>query len=185
MQSVAQAEAARTIEMDAALFTAARRAKQAYPAETCRIERGLAIAIEGGVTLFADGSAWVASQSQPGGHYTVNGHCTCKDATVAPHGRCKHRWGKALARWAQSYVAAQPHERYYATYTAPDGQAHQGVAEWTVKGWLFVADDGLDPLYAAIQALALGGNVAIAEAQAQADGDLVRKVCTHNGATYR
>lgn len=67
--------------------------------------------------------------------------------------------------------------RYFATYYAPSGEAYQGIATQTGQGWLFVAEDGLDPLFASSAALALGGRVDLYEAQREADGDLVRKVC--------
>ena len=54
--------------------------------------------------------------------------------------------------------------RYFAMYTAPDGDTHDGIATQTGQGWLFVAEDGLDPLFASSAALVLYGQVDLAEA---------------------
>lgn len=49
------------------------------------------------VTLLGDGTASVASQTDPAKAYQVNGHCECKDAQYqAPEGWCKHRLATAL-----------------------------------------------------------------------------------------
>lgn len=168
------------VQFDAALRAAAARATAVYPAEHARIDRGLAIALTDGVTLCPDGTAAVASQSQPRLAYTVNGHCTCKDVAHAPAGRCKHRWAKALYKAALATVRRHPGpERWWATYYAPDGAAIPGVAVWCVgkQCYLFIPEDGQAPLYPALQALCLGGHIPTAEAQRVQDGDLVRKVC--------
>jgi len=99
---------AATVAFDAALLEAASKAKAAYPDERLRIERGLAICLADGVTLLADGTAQVASQSHPGECYRVNGHCTCLDVAEAPDGRCKHKWGRSLSRWARAACAGAP-----------------------------------------------------------------------------
>jgi hypothetical protein len=69
--------------------------------------------------------------------------------------------------------------RFYATYYAPDGEAHPGIAEWQTSKqcWLFTPEDGTDPAYYAIQALSLGADVTMLEAQRAQDGNLARKVC--------
>lgn len=72
MATVAQSHS--TVNFDTALRTATARAKAAYPAETCRIERGLAIALAGGVTLRADGTALVDSQTHPDRFYKETMH---------------------------------------------------------------------------------------------------------------
>ena len=90
-----------SVQFDAALLQATGRAKTAYPAEHVAIERGLQIALGGGVTLRADGMAIVQSQSHPGDTYRINGRCTCRAAAEAPEGRCKHRWAKSLTIWAR------------------------------------------------------------------------------------
>jgi len=170
-------ESALTVNFDRALRTAAEKALTRYAGEAERITRGLVLALNGAVTLQKDGTASVQSGSNPEISYTVNGHCDCHDAPRAQDGRCKHRYAKALVKKALDLIAIR---RFYATYTAPDGTAHQGIATATDRGWLFVADDGGIPLYAALQALALGGNCAIAEAkraEEEAAGGLAAIVC--------
>lgn len=86
-----------TVQFDTALRTLAAQAATRYAGEAARIERGLVIALNGGVTLQADGTARVQSQCNAEVVYAVNGHCDCKDAAHgAPDGRCKHRWAKTL-----------------------------------------------------------------------------------------
>lgn len=163
---------------DNALRAAAARACTRYAGEAARIERGLVLALNGAVTLHADGTASVQSASDTEIVYTVNGHCDCPDAARAPEGRCKHRWAKVLVKKAQAALDARP--RYYATYYAPDGTAHPGIATATEMGWLFIGDAREEPLYAAPQALVLGGNCAIADAkraEEEAAGGLAAIVC--------
>lgn len=181
-------ESASTVNFDAALLAAAARAKATYPTERCRIERGLAIVLSGGVDVLPTGIALVQSQSQPGVQYTVNGRCSCPDEQRAPGGRCKHRWSKSLYKAA---LADQKRhagtDRYWATYYSPDGVQHPGIAAWQAdrQCWLFTPEDGTDMLYPAMQALALGGHIATAEAQWQAEGNLVERVCHHSGASAK
>src|SRR5215471_10862 len=71
----------------------AERAKAALP-ETVngRIEKAIAIVLNGDVELLPDGKAKVASQSNGSTTYfVVNGECQCKDFPKAPQGFCKHR----------------------------------------------------------------------------------------------
>lgn len=171
---MSMSEAAATVNFDAALLAAAKKARAAYPAESLRIERGLAIALADGVTLLADGTALVQSQSVEDTQYRVNGHCTCRDAAKAPEGRCKHRWGKSLYRWAIKHAEqAQPEQpKYHSTYYPPSGEWIQGVAQWTDRGWHFVPEDGSEPAYVAIQALCLGGRLDLA-----VEENFVENVC--------
>jgi hypothetical protein len=169
------------VQVDAALRLARTTAGSRYAGEAARMDRGLVLALNGAVTRHADGTASVRSAADAEVVYTVNGHCDCPDASRAPEGRCKHRWAVALVKWALARLQADgPAPRYYATYTDPAGVAHPGVATATPAGWLFVGDQGEEPLYAAIQALALGGNCAIADAkraEEEAAGGLAALVC--------
>lgn len=125
-----------------------------YPQEAARITRGYAIAVQGGVHLDGHGLAAVQSQRQPATWYTVNGHCTCPDASRAPGGRCKHRWAKALLVQGLTHLVqrhALPVEglptpyafprwtKYEATYQGPEsgGEPVNGIAELLEPG-LFV-----------------------------------------------
>jgi hypothetical protein len=182
-------ESTTTVQFDAALLAAAARATATYPAERRRIERGVAIVLEQGVQVLRDGSALITSQRDPHATYHVNGACMCPDAVRgATAGRCKHRWAKSLYNAMHALTTRDAtNERYWATYTGPDDQAIQGIAEFirTKQCWLFTAEDGTEYFYAAIQALSLGGHIATAEAQWQAEGSLVERVCRHNGMGVR
>lgn len=131
-----------------------QRALAQYPEEIARIQRGYTIAVEGGVQLYGSGLAAVQSQGQPELWYTVNGHCTCRDATRAPARRCKHRWAKGLMVQALTYMVQhseapsdllpQPYDfpqwtKYEATYQGPEsgGEPVNGIAELLEPG-LFV-----------------------------------------------
>jgi hypothetical protein len=153
-------ETTTTVQFDATLRTLAEAAHARYAGEAARIDRGLVIALNGGVTLHQDGTASVQSCSNTEVVYHVaHGTCDCPDFQRAPGGRCKHRFAVCLVKKAQRQAV-----RHYALYTAPDGTAHDGIATQTGQGWLFVAEDGLDPLFASSAALVLYGQVDIAEA---------------------
>lgn len=179
-------ETARTIQFDTTLRQLADRARTRYAGEAARIDRALVIALNHGVTLHPDGVASVQSSSNPEIVYHVaHGTCDCPDFSRAPEGRCKHRFAVCLVKKAQVQVASSPgRPTYYATYTTPDGVVLQGTAQWVPDddAWLFI--DETDQAYATqrAHALVLGGNVARAQKQKAIDGNLVRKVCTHNGA---
>jgi len=173
------AQSVGTVNFDQALMAAATRAKAKYPNERSRIDRGILIAGTGGVDLLPSGIARIASQSHPGEYYEVNGRCTCPDVPKAPEGRCKHRWAKALYKAALAEQKRYPGpDRYWATYYSPTKEEMPGTAAFdkTMQCWLFTPEDGRDPFYAAIQALALGGHIATAEDQWHADGDMAHKV---------
>lgn len=155
------------VKFNEALLQANARARALYPTEKARIESGTTIALDGMVHFYQDGSADVESQTQPGVHYHVNGGCTCPD-TRAPGARCKHRWARSLCSWAHKILSTDP-IRFYATYYAPGGDEYHGIATWTDHGWLFVDDDGMNPLFAANEALHLHGNVELADAQLALD----------------
>lgn len=114
METVPQNAAARNF--DTILRTLAVQALSRYAGESARIERGLLIALNGGVTLHTDGTALVRSQSDAEVVYHVNGHCDCPDATRATEGRCKHRWAKQLVKRAidQAEQATPSTKAYYA-----------------------------------------------------------------------
>jgi len=174
------------LQRDCALRQAAEQARSHYAGEVTRIDKGLVIALNGGVTLCPDGTAQVQSARDPEVVYTVRrGVCDCPDFQRAPDGRCKHRYSVCLVKHAQQTLdqaaqqatVAADTSRYYASYTSPAGTTHQGIATRTCQGWLFMSENGLDPFYAATQALVFGGQVSILESQRVNDGDLVRKVC--------
>ena len=88
------------LQRDTTLRQLAAQATTRYAGEKARIDRGLVLALNGHVTLHADGTASVQSGTDAEVVYTVNGHCDCPDARRAPEGRCKHRWAKCLVKRA-------------------------------------------------------------------------------------
>jgi len=76
----------------AAVAEIAEKAKQALPQCNGRVEKAVAIVLNGDVELLPDGTAKVASQSNGTTKYfVVNGECSCPDFAKAPQGFCKHR----------------------------------------------------------------------------------------------
>src|SRR5262249_20333295 len=75
-----------------AVAAVAEKAKVALPECNGRVEKAVAIVLNGDVELLPDGKAKVASQSNGTTQYfVVNGECTCKDFPKALQGFCKHR----------------------------------------------------------------------------------------------
>ena len=93
---------------DAALRDAAREAVTRYAGEDGRIHRALLLALNGKVTLLADGTAWVGSGSDEEVRYFVHsGMCECQDFSRAPDHRCKHNLAVYLSRVAQAMMGLQ------------------------------------------------------------------------------
>ena len=103
------------LQRDTTLRQLAAQATTRYAGEKARIDRGLVLALNGHVTIHADGTASVQSGTDAEVTYTVNGHCDCPDASRAPEGRCKHRWAKCLVKRAQQAGA------YYTSSTESQG----------------------------------------------------------------
>jgi hypothetical protein len=77
----------------------AERAKQTLPECHGRVDKAVAIVLNGDVELLPDGTAKVASQSNgTTAYFVVNGECQCKDYPKAPSGWCKHRLCRETAR---------------------------------------------------------------------------------------
>ena len=72
------------IEVDTMLRALAAQAARRYAGEKARIDRGLVLALNGHVTLHADGAASVQSGTDAEIVYTVNGHCDCPDVSARP-----------------------------------------------------------------------------------------------------
>lgn len=147
MTTVAQPLTA--VQFDTALRQAADRARTRYAGESARIDRGLVIALNHGVTLHQDSTASVQSCANAEVVYHVaHGTCDCPDFQRAPEGRCKHRYAVCLVKKAQVQVASSPgRPTYYATYTTLEGLVLQGTAQWVPDdaGWLFI--DETDQAY--------------------------------------
>jgi hypothetical protein len=93
----------------AAVDQVAARAKATLPECNGRVEKAVAIVLQGDVELLPDGHAKVASQCQGTTVYhLVNGTCECRDFPQAPSGWCKHRIAAGIQKRASAMVAA-PH----------------------------------------------------------------------------
>jgi hypothetical protein len=67
------------------------KAKATLPDCNGRVDKAVAIVLNGDVELLPDGKAKVASQSNGATTYfVVNGSCECRDFPKAPQGFCKH-----------------------------------------------------------------------------------------------
>jgi hypothetical protein len=83
----------------------AERAKQTLPACNGRVDKAIAIVLNGDVELLADGTAKIASQSNGTTQYVVcNGTCACKDFPKAPSGWCKHRIAAGMQKRATALM---------------------------------------------------------------------------------
>ena len=141
-------------------------------ADTARITRAVDLILAGHVTLLPNGEADVRSQTGHGS-YHVNGACQCPDFARAEAGRCKHRYAKAILKRAHRLLAAA----WYATYSPATGADMQGIAFAQGSDWLFIPEGQAAGWPCDLDALVLGGNVALADAQHAADGNLAAKVC--------
>src|SRR5215475_3571331 len=85
----------------------AEKAKAKLPECTGRVDKAVALVLNGDVELLPDSTAKVASQSNGStAYHVVNGHCDCHDYEKAPHNLCKHRLSAAIARRAQELAKA-------------------------------------------------------------------------------
>src|SRR5256712_5614544 len=85
-----------------AIAEIAEKAKATLPECNGRIEKAVAIVLNGDVELLEGGKAKVASQSNgTTAYHIVNGECSCKDFPKAPQGFCKH------VRFVHPKLAAQ------------------------------------------------------------------------------
>src|SRR4029450_1462625 len=90
-----------------AVAAIAEKAKAKLPECNGRVDKAVALALNGDVELLPDGTAKVASQSTGStAYHVVNGHCDCRDYKKAPHNFCKHRLSAAIARRAQELTKA-------------------------------------------------------------------------------
>jgi hypothetical protein len=90
-----------------AVALASTQARQRLPECNTRIDRAIALVLNGAVALHADGSATVTSQCHGGMVYTVgNGTCDCADFSQSPGQWCKHRLSRALVLRARA-IATQ------------------------------------------------------------------------------
>src|SRR5882724_13188801 len=86
----------------------AAKAKETLPECNGRVDKALAIVLNGDVELLEGGKAKVASQSNgTTAYFVVNGTCECRDFPKAPSGWCKHRIAAGLAKRVAARVRAQ------------------------------------------------------------------------------
>jgi hypothetical protein len=89
----------------AAVAEIAERAKATLPEANGRVDKAVAIVLNGDVELFPDGKARVASQANGTTEYVVcNGTCECKDFPKAPSGWCKHRIAAGMQKRATALM---------------------------------------------------------------------------------
>src|SRR5262245_49208086 len=83
----------------------ADKAKAKLPECNGRVDKAVALVLNGDVELLPNGTAKVASQSNGStAYHVVNGHCDCKDFAQAPRNRCNYRLSAAIVRRAQELV---------------------------------------------------------------------------------
>jgi hypothetical protein len=91
-----------------AVAAIAAKAKETLPECNGRVDKAVAIVLNGDVELLEGGKAKVASQSNGTTQYfVVNGTCECKDFPKAPSGWCKHRIAAGLAKRVAARVRAE------------------------------------------------------------------------------
>ena len=82
----------------------ADKARQTLPDANGRVDKAVALVLQGDVELLPDGTARVFRQSNGvTSYHVVNGHCDCHDFERAPSQWCKHR----IAAGLQTRVAAR------------------------------------------------------------------------------
>jgi hypothetical protein len=90
-----------------AVAAIADKAKAKLPQCNGRVDKAVALVLNGDVELLPDGTAKVATQSTGStAYHVVNGHCDCRDYEKAPGQLCKHRLSAAIARRAQELTKA-------------------------------------------------------------------------------
>jgi hypothetical protein len=88
----------------------AAKAKGTLPQCNGRVDKAVAIVLNGDVELLPDGKAKVASQSNGTTQYfVVNGTCECKDFSKAPSGWCKHRIAAGMQKRAATLAKTKLH----------------------------------------------------------------------------
>jgi hypothetical protein len=91
------------------LAALAQKTEAKIPALNGRISKAMKLVLAGDVALHEDGSATVASLSQPSVTYRLrNGECQCKDYAQAPEHLCSHRLAVGFARKVNALLPPEP-----------------------------------------------------------------------------
>jgi len=89
-----------------ALAELASKARASLPDANGRIDAAVKLVLAGDVELLPDGTAQVASSTDPLTRYLVNGTCPCRDFAQAPSHLCRHRLAAIFARRAHATLPA-------------------------------------------------------------------------------
>jgi hypothetical protein len=128
-----------------AVAAIADKAQAKLPECSGRVDAAVKIVLAGDVTLQADDTAQVASQSNgTTAYHVINGHCDCRDFEQAPHQLCKHRLSAAIARRAQELTTAtvadttgeEPAQRQLTPPAAPTVPLPEAPLSITLKATL-------------------------------------------------
>jgi hypothetical protein len=116
-----------------AIADIAEKAKQTLPECNGRVDKAVALVLNGDVELLPDGHAKVASQAHGTLSYRiVNGACDCRDYAQAPSHWCKHRIAAGLLKRVEARLQA----------TAPGAHDDHGVPPRDVP---IETPHGIDP----------------------------------------
>lgn len=127
---------------ETAVCLAATRARAALPHSNGRVDKAMALVLDGAVELLDEHSARVTSQ-QDGTtqYYVVNGTCQCADVPHAPQRMCTHRIARGLyVRAVQLYHEL---ESAQATLDVPPKPAMPAEFLVQIQGKPFVTFQGL------------------------------------------
>jgi hypothetical protein len=128
-----------------AVAAIAEKAKAKLPECNGRVDKAVALVLNGDVALLPDGTAKVASQSNgTTAYHVVNGHCDCRDYEKAPHNLCKHRLSAAIARRAQELAKAKldaPATSQAEPPSQPPGGQARLAPRWEQGGKVFILKD--------------------------------------------
>jgi hypothetical protein len=111
----------------AAVAAIAARAQEKLPTLNGRIDSAVKLVLNRDVELLADGTAYVASQSDPSKVYHVNGTCSCPDYDRAPEHLCKHRLSVAIVKRAMAAMPEQPVVAHDTAADEPQAPQHHGI----------------------------------------------------------
>ena len=90
-----------------AVATVAENARAALPESNGRVDKAVALVLAGDVTLHADGSATVGSQTSTKTYTVTHGACDCTDYAKSPQQQCKHRISYGIHKRATALAKAQ------------------------------------------------------------------------------